>query len=143
MARKRYAPGITYGRMTTLSFPPAAPVTIQINKPAARPSKEKKTMSNLSAAEISDRVRRAVSESRISATEADHWTELLGESPNHAELLEQLVAVPEVKANRATIESALSAGPASVPSYSDMSAGDYRQGHPSRAPSCLIRVTFR
>ncbi len=104
-----------------------------MNKPAARSSKEK-TMSNLSAAEISDRVRRAVSESRIAATEADHWTDLLAENGSHADLLEQLVSVPEVHANRETISTALSAGPASVPKYTDMSAGDYRQGHPANAP---------
>jgi hypothetical protein len=129
MARKRYAPGITYRQMTTLSFP----VTVQINKPAARPSKEK-TMSNLGAAEISDRVRRAVSDNRIPATEADYWTELLAENPSHAELLEVLVGGPEVAANRETIETALSAGPASVPKYTDMSAGDYRQHLPANAP---------
>ena len=94
----------------------------------------KPSPSTLSAAEISDRVRRAVSESRISADEADHWTDLLAENPSHAELLEQLVSVPEVHANRETIESALSAGPASVPKYSNLSAGDYRQHLPASAP---------
>ncbi len=96
--------------------------------------KKSNTASTLNAGEISDRVRRAVSESRIPATDADHWADLLAENPSHAELLEQLVSVPEVNANRETISTALSAGPASVPSYSNLSAGDYRQGHPSRAP---------
>ncbi len=125
--RKRYAPHITYGQMTTLSFPPAAPVTLQINKPAARPSKEK-TMSNLSGGEIANRVSVAVKEGRIKANESDSWTDRLAENPGYADLLEQLAAVPGLNDEPTSLSAV------SVPQYTNMSAGDYRRGHPANAP---------
>ncbi len=130
-----YAPGISYASKSTLSFSPQPVVGRGAQRLHIKEAPvSKSTSSALSAAEISDRVRRAVSESRISATEADHWTDLLAEDPSLADLLEVLAAVPEVNTNRETIASALSAGPASVPQYSNLSAGDYRQHLPANAP---------
>lgn len=134
--RHQLSPGVTYSHRSTLSFP-AQPVvgrgaqSVQIKEalPVSKPS-----TSSLGAGDIANRVRAAVKDSRIQPSETDRWTELLAEDPSYADLLEQLVSVPEVTANRQTIESALSAGPASVPKYTNLSAGDYRQHLPANAP---------
>lgn len=99
-------------------------------KSAAKPKERTMSTPNqLSVGDIQDHVRRAVNDGKILRSESDRWTDLLAENPNNAQLLESLAAVPNLNAEPET--TSLSAG-SSAPV--NLSAGDYRQGHPARAP---------
>ncbi len=128
MKRLQYAPGITYGSRSTLSFPPQPVVGRGAQTTQIKEAKPVSTSSNLSAADIAERVRAAVKDGRIKADESDSWTDLLSENPNHADLLEQLAAVPGLNDEPTNLSAV------SVPSYTNMSAGDYRQHLPASAP---------
>ncbi|MDQ3530859.1 MAG: hypothetical protein M3456_00510 [Actinomycetota bacterium] len=133
MKRLQYAPGISYGSKSTLSVISQPVVgrgaqSLGHIKEEASTLKKSSTMSTLSAGEIANRVSAAVKEGRIKANEADSWTDRLAENPGYADLLEQLAAVPGLN-DQPTSLSAVS-----VPSYSNLSAGDYRQHLPANAP---------
>ncbi len=130
--RHQLSPGITYASRSTFSFP-GEPIVgrgaQQLHIKEAKPVNKPSTSSSLSAAEITERVRAAVKDGRIEADETDRFTELLAEDPSHADLLEQLAAVPGLNDPGPASLAAVS-----VPSYSNLSAGDYRRGHPANAP---------
>lgn len=123
--RHQLSPGVTYSHRSTLSFP-AQPVvgrgaqTVHI--------KEEPVSTTPSTSSAAEGVRAAVADGRILASEAADWTARLEQDPSAGTWLEQLAAVPGLNDEPASLAAA------SVPTYTDMSAGDYRQGHPANAP---------
>jgi len=131
MNRQHYAPGVTYGSKSTLSFSPQPVVgrgAQSLGHIKEEATVSKSTSSALSVKEITERVSAAVEDGRIKANETDRWTDLLSENPSHADLLEQLAAVPGLNDEPTSLSAV------SVPSYTNLSAGDYRQHLPANAP---------
>ena len=123
--RQYLSPHVTYASKSILSFGPQPVVgrgAQQLHIKEARPVNKPSTSS------AAEGVRAAVADGRILASEAADWTARLEQDPSAGTWLEQLAACPGLNDEPTSLSAV------SVPSYTNLSVGDYRQGLPARAP---------